>query len=465
MNGHHIKALIVSIIGIWSAAIVEIKGQNPIVETTSSVMMAGDYNELSFRIPAWQNVVEKLLTARDTLPYFQSLELSDYKLYYHVWESKNRRMLLWAVSAKTGENGLMPTSLAFSDNLAMMKSRGAQKVIVRPSYNDGLCGFEVADSVSGNVMLYVPDVECRISLNVLGSIEYPDSVKMEAERVMNDRMGKAPNVLSGDLSGMQGFSVCRDEETDVTVITYMDSHKDFTSHCGGWIVSRPKKNRLAIARLQDCTERIGKPEQSTLSNKAWYGALYTKIVPFKKGRKQYYLLSGFKSVDPQVKTRVLDVMQVNGSNVTFGYAVFKHPKSTYKRRVFKYSARASMNVFVDEQSGMIVFDHLEPSDPLLTGQYSYYGPDLSYDAYLYDDGVWKFQTDIQITREKGAEPNKEVGRTQSDMITSNGQKRTNGYKGGATGKGFNSRGAEGQSRSSSWFDKGKGNSAPNIRKR
>ena len=109
MNGHHIKALIVSIIGIWSAAIVEIKGQNPIVETTSSVMMAGDYNELSFRIPAWQNVVEKLLTARDTLPYFQSLELSDYKLYYHVWESKNRRMLLWAVSAKTGENGLMPT--------------------------------------------------------------------------------------------------------------------------------------------------------------------------------------------------------------------------------------------------------------------------------------------------------------------------------------------------------------------
>lgn len=57
---------------------------------------------------------------------------------------------------------------------------------------------------------------------------------------------------------------------------------------------------------------------------------------------------------------------------------------------------------------MIVLDHLEPSERVLAGQPSYYGPDLSYDAYLMTAAGWKYQNDIQITIEKGAEPNSEV---------------------------------------------------------
>jgi hypothetical protein len=68
--------------------------------------------------------------------------------------------------------------------------------------------------------------------------------------------------------------------------------------------------------------------------------------------------------------------------------------------VFAYSFQASMSMRWDTAGGRIVLDHLSPQRPDLEGQPAFYGPDLSYDAYVWQKDHWAYQRDIDA-REQG----------------------------------------------------------------
>jgi hypothetical protein len=45
---------------------------------------------------------------------------------------------------------------------------------------------------------------------------------------------------------------------------------------------------------------------------------------------------------------------------------------------------------------MIVFDHLSPANESYTGNYQYYGPDLSFDALRFENGIWELKENIDV---------------------------------------------------------------------
>ena len=43
---------------------------------------------------------------------------------------------------------------------------------------------------------------------------------------------------------------------------------------------------------------------------------------------------------------------------------------------------------------MIVFDHLSPRSDSQKGQFQYYGPDMSFDAFVFEKGKWTYKKDV-----------------------------------------------------------------------
>ncbi len=184
----------------------------------------------------------------------------------------------------------------------------------------------------------------------------------------------------------------------VKVCTYNIQKDGFKQQFFGAVIINDHK--LVVKPLNDVTDKVRSPERSTLSDKKWYGALYLDLIETHSGNKTYYTLIGYKGHDEFIKTRVLDVLQVQNSRVRFGAPVFKTDRLTRNRIVFEYSAKATMMLRYDSNEKLIVFDNLAPADPMFRGVYQYYGPDFSYNAFKFTKGVWELRKDIDLRNPK-----------------------------------------------------------------
>ena len=159
-----------------------------------------------------------------------------------------------------------------------------------------------------------------------------------------------------------------------------------------------------------------KPE-GIIDAKNWYGALYYKLIPFGHHGKTEYLLIGWDGGTTGSNFKLMDVLTFSGNSPRFGSPVFKVNRTTLKRVVYEYSNMANMSMRFDEKNGRVVFDHLSPESPALTGVYSYYIPDMTYDAYHYDydSEIWVLQEDVIMTNPD--DKNDEKNRMNADWIS------------------------------------------------
>ncbi len=54
-----------------------------------------------------------------------------------------------------------------------------------------------------------------------------------------------------------------------------------------------------------------------------------------------------------------------------------------------------MTLEYDRKNKQIIFDHLAPPNSQYEGIYSFYGPDLSYDAYVLNKDRWQLLLEIE----------------------------------------------------------------------
>jgi len=144
------------------------------------------------------------------------------------------------------------------------------------------------------------------------------------------------------------------------------------------------------------TQMAFKPEINTkYSTTDWYGSLYYQAVKNKK--KKQYMLLGFSTYKSITKTKVIDVLTINGNNMTFGSPLFKSENNKLQKRVvFEYGSNVQMGLEYDKKRKQFIFDHLSPSDAIYTGTFYFYGPDFTFDAYSQKKNYWVFQRDIDI---------------------------------------------------------------------
>ncbi|MGV6861097.1 MAG: hypothetical protein ACWA41_04960 [Putridiphycobacter sp.] len=140
-----------------------------------------------------------------------------------------------------------------------------------------------------------------------------------------------------------------------------------------------------------------------LTHNRWYGALYYKIITKKVGNKTFYSIFGYNGNNRSSNKKILDVFWFKGKSLRLGYPLFQDERDLDKlhhRIFFEYSDKATISVKYLADIDKIVFDHLSPETPKLKGMYEYYVPDMTYDAYFWEDGFWHYQADIIVGNPK-----------------------------------------------------------------
>jgi hypothetical protein len=130
------------------------------------------------------------------------------------------------------------------------------------------------------------------------------------------------------------------------------------------------------------------------SQSDWYGALYYEIKPFYSDKKPCWVLLGINYSDPLMTRKIIDVLSFTPEGeLLFGKKWFDSGKSVNFRHVLEYSSSAIISLRF-RSDNTIVFDHLVPLAPAVNDGRLYYGPDYSYDAYIFKNGLWSLTINI-----------------------------------------------------------------------
>jgi hypothetical protein len=174
----------------------------------------------------------------------------------------------------------------------------------------------------------------------------------------------------------------------------------------GYILFKKSKNKIQIFELNDSRKLLIDPAKEILSVKNWMGALYYSVIEQTYKGKTHYLLLGFDFNDLFSSKKIIEVLTFGpDSEPVFGSNVFKVDDNFIARVVFEFSARATMTLRYIEDNKTIVFDHLSPSSPELSGNYQFYGPDFTFDGFRFERGKWIYVRNLDI-RNQRKEPTK-----------------------------------------------------------
>lgn len=126
----------------------------------------------------------------------------------------------------------------------------------------------------------------------------------------------------------------------------------------------------------------------------WYGALYYDIRPVVTDSVRYWILLGIDYGNPEISKKIIDVLSFNpDGSLILGKKCFDSGKNISFRAVFEYASNAMMSLrFRSDNS--VIFDHLVPFTPSKQDDHRFYGPDYSFDAYYFLNGIWKLTINV-----------------------------------------------------------------------
>lgn len=167
-------------------------------------------------------------------------------------------------------------------------------------------------------------------------------------------------------------------------------------------IKNAKTKELTTFKLNDGTDdkytSMGKP----LSKDNWYGAIYYHIIQTKIGKKKIYTLLGWRGNNLKTSMKVIDVLSLESDIPKFGMKIFSAPhnmlpvgKANDKYRIiFEYNATAVMSLRYFKKE--IIFDHISPAKPSLKGNEEFYGPDFTYDAFVWKKKQWTGKANVEM---------------------------------------------------------------------
>ena len=172
----------------------------------------------------------------------------------------------------------------------------------------------------------------------------------------------------------------------------------------GWF-KKETTSQYDVFPLLDKSTTVKTPENYVADPSKWFGMLYYEII---KSDDDFYTLLGWDGNDKLIQRKFIDVLSFKADGTpVFGKDVFKIPGKFGKRMMFEYASEVAMSLKYNEGRKQIIFSHLAPNnlDPMLVGQYQYYGPDGSFDALSMKKGRWTYEGAIDIRKEKNKNDN------------------------------------------------------------
>lgn len=182
------------------------------------------------------------------------------------------------------------------------------------------------------------------------------------------------------------------------LLTWNIPYADGSNLFEGFLLVRDK-HRHVLYELRDMTPRIENAAYKMLGPDYWYGALYYAVIPVRRGAKTWYTLLGWKGYSNVETRKVIDVLGFKGAVPQFGAPLFGEDRVKRTREIFGFSFQSSMSLKWEKEFNRIVVDHLAPMKPEFQGQAAFMGPDLSYDAYVWEKDHWSYQRDVDVRQQ------------------------------------------------------------------
>jgi hypothetical protein len=210
---------------------------------------------------------------------------------------------------------------------------------------------------------------------------------------------KLPHSFNYGFDSLKAITIQNSPDNRFRIFSWHVMFNDGSFRYYGAIQMNNTDGKLQLHGLTDYSPLIKNPADTVTTADKWYGAQYYKIIPVSYNvRVPYYILLGWKGNNVKTNKKVIEVLYFKDGKPYFGMPVFdgdaENAKS--KRIIFEYTRQASMLLNYQPKDGMLLFDHIAPSDPKLKGQFEAYGPDFSYDGYKLINGRWKLVQDIPL---------------------------------------------------------------------
>jgi hypothetical protein len=225
-------------------------------------------------------------------------------------------------------------------------------------------------------------------------IRINDSIKSIIESYAN-----SDTIFTHKFTNLKYLGQIGSDKSQLKILTWnllLDSSK---SRYLCYLIHRSGKKNI-VRKLEGPYQEMSIRNDTTYSERDWYGALYYDLKDIKKDKQTYWILLGIDYGNPSITRKVIDILSFTPEGkIILGRKLFVSGSMTSYREVLEYSSEAVISLkFLNDKS--IVFDHLVPVSPSQKGKMEYYGPDYSYDAYNLEKGMWQFKTNVDLRNEK-----------------------------------------------------------------
>ena len=243
----------------------------------------------------------------------------------------------------------------------------------------------------------------------------PDTVKDSINAVIINTFEdalKENNSFEYSFSKLKRVGILTSDDNKLRIITWNIKYSNGEYTYFGFIQHFNKKKKCwDLFALTDSSRNMKNITSVTLTHNLWFGASYYQMITKKRGSKTYYTLLGWDGNNYLSQKKVIDVLYFTKSgNPRFGKTIFKIGRKKQRRVIFEYNSQVVMALTYDKRYNRIVFDHLTPSPKQMKGNYKFYVPDGSYDAFEWVDGKWIYVEDYDAKnpKSKSTAPKNEV---------------------------------------------------------
>ncbi len=159
-----------------------------------------------------------------------------------------------------------------------------------------------------------------------------------------------------------------------------------------------------FVEFKDNAELTHSDELRTYTAQEWYGALYYHIQPVNLKKETYYVLLGWDGNNKSSNKKVMDALQLDKKGeIIFGRPIFASERGIRSRRIWEYAKDVQMTLNYLSEKEAFVFDDMQPRVGYALGNYAYYGPGNTHNAYRLVKGIWELELNTEMSRPKSAE--------------------------------------------------------------
>lgn len=210
---------------------------------------------------------------------------------------------------------------------------------------------------------------------------------------------KQPDSFDYPFSSLSSLGSITSSDSLIRIFTWNIRISAFKHNYYGFLQVKPERSsetdlyflNHTMKPEEDIENRIFFPE-------SWYGALYYQLHTVEYKERTFYTLIGIDFNDAYTNFKMIDILTIADGKPVFGHPVFRLPDGLKHRVFFEYSSKVVMFLRYVPDANMIIYDHLSPESEAYKGQYRYYGPDFSYDAFKFENGLWNHVSDVDFRK-------------------------------------------------------------------